>query len=84
MPRSVDRAPSVILPAGRPGAIPQATQPELKYEKGQTRAVNMWQWTRSVCSPIQATCPRVATEPDGLRAAARAADTTASRPESAI
>jgi hypothetical protein len=62
MPRSIDRAPLVILPVGRPGAIPRATRPELKYEKGQTRAVNMWQWTRSVCSPIQATCPRVATE----------------------
>jgi hypothetical protein len=30
--------------------------------------------------PIRASCPRVATEPDDLHVAARAADTTASRP----
>lgn len=34
--------------------------------------------------PIRASCPRVATDPDDLRAAARAAATTASRPESAF
>ena len=52
MPRSIDWAPPVILPvlrSGGRGAIPWATRPELKYEKGQPRAVNMWQWTRSVC-----------------------------------
>jgi hypothetical protein len=40
---------SGVLEVGWPGAIPRATRPELKHDKGQPRAINMWQWTRSVC-----------------------------------
>jgi hypothetical protein len=76
---------------GRPGVqFPGATRPELKYEKGQpgTRADVAVDAPASAGNhsdvPIRASCPRVATEPDELRAAARAADTTAGRPESAI
>jgi hypothetical protein len=50
MSRCIDQVPSVILPAlrcgGPGGAIPPATRPELKTEKGQPGTAPMWQWTR--------------------------------------
>ncbi len=57
MPRSIDRAPSVLLPVLGPGwraAIPEVTRPELAYEKGQPSVAPMGQWTRQ---RLQATTP---------------------------
>ena len=70
---------------------PGPPRPELKYEKGQPRTVNMWHWQWHAASasnhhevPIQASCPRVVTEPDDLRAAPALSTRLKSRPESAF